>query len=272
MGMMGLHLGTAFYSGCTIPFPEFIEMYQNLGLEYLEVQLEPPFLPSDMNDQQKQNFKDTIASSNLTHTMHAPYDDVNLASLKEPIRRASLEIMKDCVDFSMDVGSTILVIHAGFCPTNLIARHEDAIQRFRASLLELAMYAHDRSVKIGVENKQVGIDREIILYPDEHLEIIQEYHDLDVGAVIDIGHANTADIDLPQYVKKLLPYLIEIHLHDNDGINDSHIGLGEGTANIEGVIDILLKSKFKGPTILELDSKEVIEQAIAFIRELESQK
>ncbi len=262
---MGLHLGTSFYSGCTIPLPDFIQMCHDLNLEFLEVQLEPPYLPSDMNSQQQQDLKDVLAGSNLSLTTHAPYDDVNLASLKEPIRRASLEIMKDCVDLSTDVGSSLMVLHAGFCPVNQIARHDDAIQRFRASLLELAMYAHDRAVKIGVENKQLGIDREIILYPDEHLEIIQEYNDFDVGAVIDIGHANTAEIDLLQYVEKLLPYTIEVHLHDNDGMNDSHIGLGEGTANISGVLEILMKAKFSGPTILELDSRESLEKAISFI-------
>ncbi|MHA1909502.1 MAG: sugar phosphate isomerase/epimerase family protein [Candidatus Thorarchaeota archaeon] len=264
---MGLHLGTSFYSGCTIPLPEFIRMCHDLNLEYLEIQLEPPFLPSDMNAQQKQEFKEIMASSNLSLTTHAPYDDVNLASLKEPIRRASLEIMKDCVDLSMDVGSSILVLHAGFCPVNQIARHDDAIQRFRASLLELAMYAHDRGVKIGVENKQIGHDREIVLYPDEHLEIVHEYNDFDVGAVIDVGHANTAEIDLPKYVEKLLPFIIELHLHDNDGMTDSHVGLGEGTADIEGVLEVLLKSKFDGPTILELDSKETLKRAINYIEQ-----
>ncbi|MHA2424107.1 MAG: sugar phosphate isomerase/epimerase family protein [Candidatus Thorarchaeota archaeon] len=262
---MGLHLGTSFYSGCTIPLPDFIQMCHDLKLEYLEIQLEPPYLPSDMSPKQKQVFKDILASSNLLRTTHAPYDDVNLASLKEPIRRASLEIMKDCVDLSTDIDSSLLVLHAGFCPVNQLARHDDAIQRFRASLLELAMYAHDRGIKIGVENKQLGLDREIILYPDEHLEIIQEYNDFDVGAVIDIGHANTAEIDLAQYVRKLFSYIIEIHLHDNDGTHDSHLGLGEGTANIEGVLSILNKSKFTGPTILELDTKESLEKAISYI-------
>ncbi|MFW9848889.1 MAG: sugar phosphate isomerase/epimerase family protein [Candidatus Thorarchaeota archaeon] len=262
---MTLHLGTSFYSGCTIPLPDFITMCHDLNLEYLEVQLEPPYLPSDMNEHQKHEFKEILENANLSLTTHAPYDDVNLASLKEPIRRASLEIMKDCVDLSMDVGSDLLVLHAGFCPANQISRHEDAIQRFRASLIELSMYAHDRGVKIGLENKQIGIDREIILYPDEHMEIIQEYNDFDVHAVIDVGHANTAEIDLQEYVRKLRPFLVEIHLHDNDGMNDSHIGLGEGTADLPGVLSILRNTKFSGPTILELDSKETLEKAISYI-------
>ncbi|MDF1540224.1 MAG: sugar phosphate isomerase/epimerase [Candidatus Thorarchaeota archaeon] len=265
---MNLHLGTSYYSGCTIPLPEFIEMCNDLSLEYIEIQLEPPFLPSDMNPKQREALRDTLSPSGLECTLHAPYDDVNLSSLKEPIRKASLDIMKDCIDIAGELSSRILVIHAGACPANQLARHEDAIQRFRASLLELAMYAHDQSIKIGVENKQTGLDREIILYPDEHFEIVQEYSDFDVGAVLDVGHANTAGIDLPQYVKLLEPHLIEMHIHDNDGVNDSHQGLGEGTADIDGIVQALLSSDFSGPTILELDSRESLEKAITKLKYL----
>ncbi len=265
---MNLHLGTSYYSGCTIPLHEFILMCIDLNLEYIEIQLEPPYLPSDMNSKQRDTLRNTLSSTDLECTLHAPYDDVNLSSLKEPIRRASIDIMKDCIDIAVELSSSILVLHAGACPANQLSRHDDAIQRFRASLLELAMYAHDRSIKIGVENKQVGLDREIILYPDEHLEIVQEYSDFDVGAVLDVGHANTAGIDLPKYVKLLEPHLIEMHIHDNDGVNDSHVGLGEGTADIEGVVRALLVGKFSGPTILELDSRESMEKAISTLKSL----
>ncbi|MFW9909444.1 MAG: sugar phosphate isomerase/epimerase family protein [Candidatus Thorarchaeota archaeon] len=265
---MTLRLGTSFFSGCTIPLTEFLDMCNELKMKYIEIQLEPPYFPSSMTQDDKETLRNLISDSSLIPLVHAPYDDVNLASLKEPIRRASLGIMKDCIDISSEIGSSSITIHAGSCPSNQIARHEDAIQRFRASLLELVMYAHDSGVRIGVENKQVGKDREIILFPKEHLEVVQDYSDFDVGAVLDIGHANTTGVDLVEYIKIMKSYLLEVHLHDNDGTADLHLGLGDGTADLKTVIQELRSIRYHGPVILELDTREHLENAIRFIQDI----
>ncbi|MFW9977939.1 MAG: sugar phosphate isomerase/epimerase family protein, partial [Candidatus Thorarchaeota archaeon] len=228
--------GASYFNGCPIAFPDFIEMCHGLGMSFIEIQMEPPFSPPEIDTRLKETVIDCLGTYNLTPTIHGPYDDINLSSFKERIRRSSLDIMKDCIDFADDIGSTIIVVHGGSCSIHQISRYEDAVQRFRASLLELAMYAHDRGIQIGVENKQLGRDRELVLYPDEHFEVVQEYSDFDVRAVVDVGHAHTADIAIVEYLEKMNPYLIEVHLHDNDGSSDAHVSLGKGTADIKGAI------------------------------------
>jgi sugar phosphate isomerase/epimerase len=259
--------GASYFNGCTISFPDFLGMCADLNMHYVEIQMEPPFSPPEIDAKLKAQVISELASHSLVATVHGPYDDINLSSFKESIRRGSLDIMKYCIDFAVDIESPIIVIHGGSCSIHQILRYEDAVQRFRASLLELAMYAHDRGIRIGVENKQLGIDREIILYPDEHFDIVQEYADYDVVAVIDTGHANTASINLPAYIRKMKPYLWEVHLHDNDGSSDSHMALGEGSSDLKGVLRELKAIKFKGPVILELDTREDFEIALAFIHD-----
>lgn len=263
--MTYLNTGASYYNGCPIPFADFIEMCHDLGMQYIEIQMEPPFSPPEIGADLKKTVIENLGTYDLTPTVHGPYDDINLASFKERIRRSSLDIMKDCIDFADEIGSTIIVIHGGSCSIHQIKRYGDAVQRFRASLLELAMYAHDRGIKIGVENKQLGRDREVVLYPDEHFEVVQEYADFDVRAVVDIGHAHTAQIDLPKYVEKMEPYLIEMHMHDNDGASDAHVTLGKGSADVRGVLQVLKRTGFKGPVILEIDTKEELEEALLYI-------
>ncbi len=263
--MTPIRLGASYFNGCPIPFPEFLGMCQELGLEHIEIQLEPPITPPDIDHTTKTTILDSLGSASVIPTTHAPYDDINLSSFKERIRRASLDILKECVDFTVEIGASILVVHGGSCSINQISKHDNAIQRFRASLLELAMYAHDRGVRIGLENKQIGLDREVILFPDEHHEVVHEFADFDVGAVIDVGHANTAGIALGEYFEQMQSYLIEVHLHDNNGTSDEHMTLGNGTIDFKSVLNMLDRIQFDGPVILELDTREDLESAIAFI-------
>ncbi len=263
--MTELNTGASYFNGCPIPFPEFIGMCHRLGMKYIEIQMEPPFSPPEIDMKLKDTVIDCLGTFNLTPTVHGPYDDINLASFKERIRRSSLDIIKDCIDFADAIGATIIVVHGGSCSIHQIERFEDSVQRFRASLLELAMYAHDRGIQIGVENKQLGRDRELVLYPDEHFDVVQEYADFDVRAVVDVGHAHTASIDSVKYIEKMKPYLIEVHLHDNDGTSDAHLTLGKGSANFEGVLRALNHIDFKGPVILELDTEEDLTNALSYI-------
>lgn len=49
-----------------------------------------------------------------------------------------------------------------------------------------------------------------------------------VGMCLDVGHANTNDGVLA-YMKQLGERICAIHFHDNHGVKDEHLGVGEGT-------------------------------------------
>lgn len=42
------------------------------------------------------------------------------------------------------------------------------------------------------------------------------------GFCLDIGHANVAEVDIYEFIKKLDKRLIDLHLHENDGKSDTH--------------------------------------------------
>ncbi|MHA1575745.1 MAG: sugar phosphate isomerase/epimerase family protein [Candidatus Thorarchaeota archaeon] len=257
--------GASYFSGCTIPFEEFLSFCTELKMDYVEIQSEPPFMRSDMTTKDIELLQESLASFNITPTIHAPMDDVNLSSLKERIRRVSLDLHKESIDLANDLGASIVVIHAGVCPVDQLARLEDAQNRFRASLLELAYHAEPHGIIVGVENKQKTIDREIMLYPEEHISIVEEYRDLGVRGVLDIGHANTVTADFEKYIQGFGDLLTEVHLHDNDGIVDSHLSLGQGTIDFSEIWKSLRSISFKGPSILELKTKQHLQESMKFI-------
>ena len=55
-------------------------------------------------------------SYDLTYTVHAPSTDINLASVRDPIRMASLQLVRQMADICNDLDSSIMVIHPGYFP------------------------------------------------------------------------------------------------------------------------------------------------------------
>jgi len=158
-------------------------------------------------------------------------------------------------------------VHAGSCPGDLPSSFlKKARSQLHRSLSELTKVAVNFGVTIGVENKQESENRELILYPDEHLEIVEAFRDQGVKAVLDIGHAHTANSDLAHYTHLLNDLIIELHLHDNNGISDNHLPLGAGSIDFQRFFEAVKSIGFAGPTILELKNRQDLESSVGFLR------
>ncbi len=68
------------------------------------------------------------------------------------------------------------------------------------------------------------------------------------------------------YAHLLNDLIIELHLHDNDGVSDDHLSLGAGSIDFESLFEAVRSIGFTGPTILELKSRSDLESSVEFIR------
>ncbi len=262
-----MDIGASFYAGCQIPFDQFLSMCSDLGMSYVEIQTEHPYTPSEMNRKRVNEIKELADTCGLNIILHGPLFDTNLSSLKECMRRASVKFMQECIELTSKLSSDLLVVHAGSfpgdLPTSLMNKARDQLH---TSLSELTKVAMNYGVTIGLENKQKSEDRELILYPDEHLEVVEAFRDQGVRAVLDIGHAHTANGDLANYTRLLDDLIIELHLHDNNGVSDDHLPLGAGSIDFEKFFEAVRHIGFTGPAILELKSKPDLESSVGILR------
>ncbi len=223
-------------------------MCEEFGMDYLEIQAEHPFTRHDLDSRRIGDVADALSSHQLKVTVHGPLHDMNLSSLKDGIREASVKFTRECIEMTNYLGGSILVIHGGTCPedevSTMLERSRKALQK---SLKELSWYAGQFGVRIAIENKQVGTDRELVLYPEEHAALVSHLEEYDVGAVLDVGHANTTNRDLAQHALMLGAHLTEIHLHDNMVTHDDHLPLGTGTVRFPELFSVLKQLDFQGP-------------------------
>lgn len=168
-----------------------------------------------------------LDSFSLRYAFHAPSRGVNIASILEPIRKASVEVTGQCLALAAEVNGTV-VIHPGYC-----AWEEDkgkAMRQVARSISELNRIAGDLSVTYYLEN--MGDWNYFFLrFPDE-MEMMNG-----VDLALDVGHANQNGC-LDGFLARRFCH---IHLHDNNGKEDSHSPVGEGSIDFLPVINAIAR-------------------------------
>jgi len=188
-----------------------------------------------------------LENYSLDYTIHAPYHGINIASLFEKIRRASIEVTLDCFSVAAEIGANI-VVHPGY----FAWEHErgSARRQFNKSLQELTLAAEDHSLVFYLENMG-DMDYFFLRTPGE-LDLLGE-----AGFALDVGHANLNHC-LPAFLETTIDHM---HIHDNKGKKDSHSAIGDGDIEFGAVMEALQYNH--ATPILEVATFEGVLRSIA---------
>lgn len=158
-------------------------------------------------------------------TLHAPFHGMNIASVFEPVRKASVRVMVDCFMVAAEIGAPV-VMHPGYFAWEQERALSD--RQFAKSLGELTAAAADRSVVFWFEN--MGDMNYFNLRTPADLGLIG-----DAGLTLDTGHAHLNHC-LPAFLETPFRHM---HIHDNNGRADSHSPVGSGTIDFRPVMAAL---------------------------------
>ncbi|MBR2872573.1 MAG: sugar phosphate isomerase/epimerase [Lentisphaeria bacterium] len=215
---------------------------------------------------------------------HAPFGpvlDLNCPFVEK--RSIMLGRLKLVLELCKYMNVDTITIHLGnnhFEPATTIA---DSIHigRMKESLAELLPLAEKLGITICIENIWFSVNT-----PDVLNSIKAEFPTDALGFCYDAGHANIMDNGRqyatgtawrgwqasgkpvpcwePQALEKMLPHIVNCHLHDNNGWKDEHKLPGQGCVNWEKVIK-LLKS---APRLKVIQSEVIPVASGTHIREL----
>ncbi len=171
-------------------------------------------------------------------TIHAPFHGMNIASVFEPIRKASVQVMADCFTVAAAIGAPV-VMHPGYFAWE--PERADSDRQFRVSLRELSAAAAEYSVEFWFEN--MGDMNYFNLRTPADLPLIG-----DTGFTLDTGHAHLNGC-LSEFLATPFRHM---HIHDNKGRADTHSAVGEGTIDFRPVMAALRRSH--ATAVIELRS------------------
>jgi len=179
-------------------------------------------------------------------TIHAPFHGMNIASVFEPVRKASVEVMVDCFSVAAAIGAPV-VMHPGYFAWE--QERKGADRQFKKSLKELKHAAREHSVTFWFEN--MGNMNFFNLRTPENLPLIG-----DTGLALDTGHAWLNGC-LEEFLKT--PFC-HMHIHDNRGKSDTHSAIGEGNIDFVPVLKALERT---GATaVLEMKDFAAVEKSM----------
>lgn len=147
-----------------------------------------------------------------------------LSSDNEEVRRRGLQNIRGSIDTAVAVGAAVvLVVPAVINDTQL---YRDAYAISVRSLRELASYASERSIRLGVEN----VWNRFLLTPREMRQYLDEVGAPNVGLYFDCG--NILNYGYPQtWIRELGDRIIKVHVKDFDVTTRQFRHLLQGSVN-----------------------------------------
>jgi sugar phosphate isomerase/epimerase len=187
-------------------------------------------------------------------SIHVPCRGTNIASLLEPIRQASVEVIGQCMTIAAEVNAA-LVVHPGYFAW--AEERKKAEQQLRVSLDELSQMSHDTSVPFFIEN--MGNWDYFLLKTCDELDLLG-----DIPFALDVGHAHQNHC-----LKEFLTFPAgHYHLHDNNSKEDSHVAVGEGTIDFGPVMKAVKKSRIT--PVIEVATFEGVQKSIDALSRLKA--
>ena len=198
-------------------------------------------------------------STGLTLSVHAPYSDLNLASLNYPIWKESVRQVLACIDGAAELTDRVTV-HPGYlAPLGKLLPDRVWAQQ-KAALTEIGAHARDLGVRVFLENMG-GLKEVLCRFPEEILGMID---DLDgIGFTLDVGHAHTVG-KVSEFLE-VLPRADHLHIHDNHGTADQHLALGDGTIPWEEVGRAVARD-YSGIVVVEGRNLDEARKSLAVFR------
>jgi sugar phosphate isomerase/epimerase len=207
---------------------------------------------------------------------------VNLASQDAAILQRSRRQCKASIDFSHALGIDFFSVHAGFRIepdenfrfdfSGPVAPYEPAFDTFVESVKEIDAYAQSKGIRIAVENHGLperdlsrGRNSAYILCEAWEFERLwAAVPSANVGMLLDLGHlkvaAQSLGFDREDFVDRVKEKVFSIHVHDNNGRDDGHGAVGEGS----WCLDVLGRGYFSGAKVVTesrwLSVKQIAEQ------------
>lgn len=174
-----------------------------------------------------------IAASGRRPTVHAPFFDLSPGAMEPLVRDVTQRRLTQALEAAARLGAHLMVVHPGYDRwryPNLAALWTEQAAATFAPLTELAARYDCR---LALEN----------IYEENVATLTGLIERLDspwFGHCFDIGHWRLFGRQpMEQWLAAVAARLLHLHLHDNRGVADDHLPIGEGVIDFAPLLAVL---------------------------------
>jgi sugar phosphate isomerase/epimerase len=201
-----------------------------------------------LNKRRINKLKQLAKIHNLDFVIHAPWAGVNIATPNSALRHAVLKRLEKSIIFTGQLDCNLWLFHPG-SKTGLSQFYpEKDWQNNLNSVRTLLKVAKRECVNIAIENTPEPFPSLMKSVEDFH----RFYQDLkdDIGMVLDVAHANINN-QIGVFIKQFSEKIVHIHVSDNNGESDLHLGIGQGNINWKKIAKLVKQINYSNLIIIE---------------------
>lgn len=195
-------------------------------------------------------------------TLHGAFLDVTVHSDDSLVYKASLHRVRQSMDIAKELGIRGVVFHTNFIPNFRVAFYQknwlERNEKFWRQILE-----EYPTLNIFIENM---FDEE----PDLLAKLAERMQDeTRFGVCFDYAHAQVFGHDIDDWVNRLAPYTVHMHINDNDLKDDLHLIVGEGQIDWNCFTKVMREKEIDSTVLLEMRGSKQQEQSLLYMIENE---
>ena len=199
---------------------------------------------------------ETLASNNLKATIHAPFMDLNPGAVDPLVWEATLRRFNQVYDAAEIVRPTIIVFHPGYDRW----RFGDKRQIWLDNSIRIWEKMLVRSEKTG---SVIAVENIFEEEPSTLRELFEAIDSPLFRHCFDAGHFNLfSRVSMEEWFAELGGYVAETHIHDNNGIRDDHLPIGEGAIDFPRLFDLLERHAPRSAYTIEAHTRDALERAM----------
>jgi sugar phosphate isomerase/epimerase len=210
---------------------EFLERILDLGLAP-EIAFKGPDL-DDLPSMRLQTVAHRLAESGLRPTVHAPFFDLSPGAMEPLVRQITRQRLTQSLQAAARLNAHLMVVHPGYDRwryPNLAGTWADHAAETLAPLLTIA---EQYDCRLALEN----------IYEETPATLTSLVDRLDspwFGHCFDIGHWRLfGNVPQGDWLAQIASRLLHLHLHDNHGVSDDHLPVGEGIIDYAPLIRLM---------------------------------
>ena len=172
-------------------------------------------------------------------------DPEGLLANKAVRYKRTMAMMQKTIEYGRYLKSRYLVYHHNNChvfPENKEEMIRISCENFRR-IEKMA-----KNIPVVVENAGVLQRNNMLFDQDEFVELCKREN---YKVLIDIGHAHANGWELGKVMEDLQDRIVAYHLHNNDGIHDSHRRIHDGTLDFEKFLSDYKRLTYGADLVLE---------------------
>ena len=235
---MRLALNTFVYEVAQVPVEQTLQSASRFGFTYIEYAAYGFGDPTQMSKGQQKEVIQLFKDNGLQSSQLLLANTEHLASPDPEKRKMTLDYMKRCADFQLELGGRQVLICWGCGVHEPQMMPEQAWLNTVSSIRQYAEWGLDKGILIDLE-----LDPHVYFVVNNTVKMAQVIEDVGMPNVfpnVDIGHLCITR-EAPHRLDKLRDRILHVHLSETDTYEHTNSILGSGKVDFKAYIDKVLE-------------------------------